>query len=246
MLIDMHVHSNVSDDSKIKVGLLIRKLNELKFQGVAITDHNSLEAIPKAKEIGKKYGIKVFSAVEISTREGHILAYGITEQPPRRIGVAETIEWVHDHGGVACCAHPFRKYEHSVGENVYHYHFDAVEINGRSFFSQNRAAELASKLMNVSLLGGSDAHYLQSVGRVATNFFEEIENEEQLIEAIRKGECEVHYNIQKSYKPELIQAIPKDELSLLEKFIEMKRTPEIPLIESKGSKVHFIDVKVPK
>ncbi|MHA1630071.1 MAG: PHP domain-containing protein [Candidatus Heimdallarchaeota archaeon] len=246
MLVDMHIHTNVSYDSKIKVGLLVRKLKELRIAGCAITDHNSLDAIAKAKEIGKKYNIKIFAGVEISTREGHILAYGLTERPPDHRAVAETIEWVHEHGGVTCCAHPFRKYEHSVGDNVYHYHFDAIEINGRSFFSQNRAAELASKLMNVSLIGGSDAHYLQKVGRVTTNFYDEIETEDQLIEAIRKGACEVQYDIQKSYKPELIQAIPKDELNILERFIEIRREPQAAIIESVGKRIRFIDANLQK
>ncbi|MHA1656278.1 MAG: PHP-associated domain-containing protein [Candidatus Heimdallarchaeota archaeon] len=100
--------------------------------------------------------------------------------------------------------------------------------------------------MNVSLIGGSDAHYLQKVGRVTTNFYDEIETEDQLIEAIRKGACEVQYDIQKSYKPELIQAIPKDELNILERFIEIRREPQAAIIESVGKRIRFIDANLQK
>ncbi|MBN1327903.1 MAG: PHP domain-containing protein [Candidatus Heimdallarchaeota archaeon] len=241
MQIDLHVHSNVSFDSKIKIGLLLRDLKNIGLDGIAITDHDSIEAIPKAKDIAKKYNVKVFSAVEITAREGHIIAYGISEQPPYRKSVEDTIDWIHDRDGIAVCAHPFRLTAPSLGEKVYLHRFDGLEINARCTMSQNRAAELAARLMNLPLLGGSDAHFIQNIGSISTFFYDELLNEDDLIQAIKHGNCEVRYRISISYKAELIPAIPEEELGLLDKFIETKKEPLLPIIEAKNIKVQFID-----
>ncbi|HUT82470.1 MAG TPA: PHP domain-containing protein [Candidatus Bathyarchaeia archaeon] len=241
MQIDLHVHSNVSFDSKIKIGLLLRDLKNIGLDGLALTDHDSLEAIPKAKEIAKKYDVKVFSAVEITTREGHIIAYGINEQPPYRKSVGDIIDWIHDRDGIAVCAHPFRLTAPSLGEKVYLQHFDALEINARCVMSQNRAAELAARLMNLPLIGGSDAHFTQNIGSISTFFYDELKDDDDLIHAIKHGNCEVRYRVPISYKAELIPAIPEEELGLLDKFIETKKEPILPIIETKGIKVQFID-----
>ncbi|MHA1221079.1 MAG: PHP domain-containing protein [Candidatus Heimdallarchaeota archaeon] len=246
MQVDLHVHTNVSFDSKIKIGLLLRKLKDIGLDGIAITDHDSIDALPKAKEIAKKYDVQVFTAVEITTKEGHVLAYGVNEQPPYRKSIIETIEWIHDRGGLAVAAHPFRRTAPSVGERVYNYKFDALEINARCLMSQNKAAELASRLMNISLIGGSDAHFINNLGFISTFFYDELTSDDDLLEAIKKGNCEVRYRIPESYKPELIPAIPDEELSLMEKFIETKKEPAIPVIEAKGTKIQFIDSQTGK
>lgn len=242
MLLDLHVHTNISFDSKIKIGNLLRKLNDIGLDGIAITDHNSYEAIPKAKEIAKKYDVQVFRAIEISTRSGHILVYGIEEQPPYKHSIEDTIDWVHDRDGIIVCAHPFSLTSPSLGEIIYHNKFDALEINANCSQSANHASELAARLMNLPLIGGSDAHYLNNVGLVTTFFYDEIMNEDELIAAIKKGNCEVRYRIPIRIHAELIPAIPEEELSLMDKFIEDKKQPVIPLIEIvNGKNVRFID-----
>jgi predicted metal-dependent phosphoesterase TrpH len=243
MLLDLHVHTNISWDGKIKIGNLLRKLKEIGLDGIAITDHNSYEAIPKAKEIAVKYDVKVFQGIEISSKDGHILAYGVEEKPPYKKSVEETIEWIHDNGGAAVCAHPFSLTSPSMGEDVYHNKFDALEINASCTQSSNHAAELAARLMNVHLVGGSDAHYLNSVGLVTTFFYDEITNEDELIAAIKKGNCEVRYRIPITIQAELIPPIPDEELSLMDKFIEDKKQPEIPIIVEvvNGKSVRFFD-----
>jgi len=242
MLLDLHVHTNISFDSKIKIGNLLRKLKDIGLDGIAITDHNSYEAIPKAKEIAEKYDVQVFRAIEISTRKGHILAYGIDEQPPYKHSVKETIEWVHDRDGIVVCAHPFSLTSPSLGEEIYHQKFDALEVNASCSQSANHASELAARLMNISLIGGSDAHYLNNVGLVTTLFYDEITNEDELIAAIKKGNCEVRYRIPIRLQAELIPAIPEEELSIMDKFIEDKKEPAIPVIEIvNGKSIRFID-----
>lgn len=243
MQIDMHVHSNISFDSKIKIGILLKKMKFLGLDGIAITDHDSIEVIAKAKELAKNYGVKVFSAVEITTRKGHVLVYGIDEKPPFKRSVEETLDWVRDHDGAAVCAHPFKRASPSLKDEVYKHKFDAIEINAKCSLSQNKAAETAAHVMNLPLIGGSDAHFIDTVGNLNTSFYDEIEDEAELVKAIRTGKCEVMYRIPVTIEGELLPPIPEDELDIFDKILEEKKEPIIPVIEAANKKARFIDVQ---
>lgn len=242
MQIDMHVHSNVSFDSKIKIGILLKKMKFLELDGIAITDHDSIAGIPKAKELAKNYGVKVFSAVEITTRKGHILVYGVEENPPFKRSVEETLDWVRDHDGAVVCAHPYKIASPSLKDEVYKHKFDAIEINAQCSVSQNKAAETVSHVMNIPLIGGSDAHFIDTVGNIITSFYDEINDEAELVKAIKSGRCEVIYRIPITIEGELLPPIPEDELDIFDKMLEKKETV-IPKIEAASKKAKFFDAQ---
>lgn len=240
MILDLHVHSNTSFDSKIKIGILLKKLKEIGLDGVAITDHDSVAAIPKAKELAQKYKVKVFTGVEISTARGHMLAYGIDEKPIYRKSIAETIDWIKDRDGAAVCAHPFRVSSPSIGDRVYEHHFDGIELNGRAKAAQNRAAELAAKLMKVTLVGGSDAHMIHKVGIISTQFHNELTNDGDLVSAIKKGQCDVKFKIPVTIKAELIPAISAKDIDILEKY-KTEKKPLVPIVKMSKDTAKFFD-----
>jgi hypothetical protein len=235
MRLDLHVHSDYSFDSKIDIKTILNKLPTLGLDGIVFTDHDSVNAYPKAKELAEKLDVKVFSGVEITTKEGHILAYGITDDPPYHRSVDETIEWIHDNNGAAVCAHPFRTTAPSLAEKVYQNRFDALEINGRCTFSQNRAAGYAANMLNVSLVGGSDAHYLSKVGRIATIFHEEIETDGDLVEAIIKGNCEVYYQTPEVITEKLMEAVPLKDITIITNS-RQKKEEIFPVLAARGTK----------
>ncbi len=242
MQLDMHVHSNISFDSKIKIGLLLKKMKFLELDGIAITDHDSIEGIQKAKDLAMNYGVKIFSAVEITTRKGHILVYGIDEQPPYKRSVEETLDWVRDHDGAVVCAHPYKIGSPSLRDEIYRHKFDAIEINAQCSLSQNKAAETAAHVMNLPIIGGSDAHYIDSVGDINTAFFDEIDDEADLVKAIKSGRYEVIYRIPITIDGELLPPIPEDELDIFDKILEEKKEPIIPTIDAANAKAKFFDL----
>ncbi len=244
MQIDMHVHSNISFDSKIKIGLLLKKMRFLGLDGITITDHDSMEGISKAKELAKNYGVKVFSAVEITTRKGHVLVYGIDEEPPFKRSVEETLDWVKDHDGAAVCAHPFKRASPSLKDEIYKHKFDAIEVNAKCSVSQNKAAETAAHVMNLPLIGGSDAHFIDTVGNINTSFYDEINDEAELVKAIKSGRCEVIYRIPVTIEGELLPPIPEDELDIFDKMLEEKKEPIIPTIKAANKKAKFFDAQI--
>jgi len=76
--IDLHTHTKFSDGYFTPQELL-EKVHEKNISTVAITDHDTVDAIPAAYSIAKDYGITVVPGIELSSQAGefdlHILGY---------------------------------------------------------------------------------------------------------------------------------------------------------------------------
>jgi hypothetical protein len=75
---DLHLHTSRSD-GQFSVEDLIKLAKSAELDIISITDHDTIDSIEEAIEIGKFYGIEVIPGLEISTEfldiEIHILAY---------------------------------------------------------------------------------------------------------------------------------------------------------------------------
>src|SRR2546425_3024276 len=107
MLLDLHNHTRYSPDSRVDPAALVGVARKTRLAGVAITDHNSVGGIEIA-EAAADPDFLVIPAIEVSTRSGHVLGYGIREVIPRDLSVSETAERIVALGGVPVAAHPFR------------------------------------------------------------------------------------------------------------------------------------------
>lgn len=186
MKADLHVHSTYSEDGKQTVPEILERCHALGIGALAITDHNVIGSWDEAAR-ENKHGIILIRGVEVTTSEGHLLAFGISGPVPKGMGVQETIDCVRKDGGIAVAAHPYRAWSGMGGKNVLKGAFDAVEtINGRSLrWSNARAARLARK-MGVGETGGSDAHSTSSMGRTFTMVPDDCVTEGDVINAIRE------------------------------------------------------------
>ncbi len=186
--LDLHVHSVHSPDSGLTLEAVVGRLSYGGLRGFALTDHNTVRGHAALAELASKYTAYLFlPGVEVSTREGHLLAYGVSEAPPVHRPLAETVEWVRAHGGEAVPAHPFR-WTHGVGRAVAERAaVPALEArNGHNSEIANlRAEELAAR-RNLGATGGSDAHALDDLGRAYTEFEPTVASRDDLLEAIRR------------------------------------------------------------
>ena len=66
---DLHLHTCCSDGS-YEPAELVRRAAELDFSVIAVTDHDSLDAIEEASTEGKRLGVRVIAGVELSTIHG--------------------------------------------------------------------------------------------------------------------------------------------------------------------------------
>lgn len=186
MRADLHIHSEYSGGSTQTIDTIIERATSEGFGAIAIVDHNTLEGSFEAVE---KADIVVLRGIEITSNEGHILAYNMTELIPRDLGVGETIDLIHDADGVAVAAHPYRFWSGLNEREIRDHHFDALEvINGRSSVSTNHKTVRLANDLRISHTGGSDAHSPASIGRAATVFPDGCQTTEEMVDAILRGE----------------------------------------------------------
>ena len=188
MKIDMHVHTVYSGDSCNSVQDILEACRRVGLNGVVVLDHNTLRGGREAVAI--KSDILIIPGIEVSSADGHILAFNVNEEIPRDLTVEETIDRIHAQGGVAVAAHPYRVWSGLGERNVLGRSFDAIECqNGRSTKRGNcMAAELAEE-MKKPMTGGSDSHEPESIGRAYTVFPEGITDVEGVMKALLEGKA---------------------------------------------------------
>jgi predicted metal-dependent phosphoesterase TrpH len=167
----------------------VDQLGPAGLQGFALTDHNSVAGHSELAALAQQYPrYRLIPGVEVSTREGHLLAYGISAVPPPYRPVQETVAWVVERGGVAVPAHPCR-WSHGIGRRLAeHLAVPALETtNGHNPEIANARAELIAARRRLGSTGGSDAHELRDVGRAFTEFPAEVESVADLLQAVGAG-----------------------------------------------------------
>lgn len=187
--VDLHVHGSDSPDSEMSLEAAVDRLGIVGVQGFALTDHNTVAGHPRLAELRAKYPAYLFiPGVEVSTREGHLLAYGVPECPPVRRPILETIRWVEAHDGVAVLAHPLR-WVHGVGRRVAETaRVSAIEtVNGHTGELGNARTELLAAHRGLAATGGSDAHLPKDVGRAFTEFPGGVRSVADALAQIRAG-----------------------------------------------------------
>src|SRR5258708_12380267 len=79
---------------------------------IAITDHDCIDGAFLARDMIARQGsqIAVIIGVEISTAEGHLLALDVERLIPAGLSMDETIQEIHEQGGLAVVAHPLSRW----------------------------------------------------------------------------------------------------------------------------------------
>jgi len=158
--LDLHIHSQYSEDAIGSPKDIIRILKKKGLQGMAITDHNTVNGGLKALKIKPKEFV-VIPGVEISTKEGHILALNVTENIQRHLCVEETVEKILDAGGIPIPPHLFRNMSGIKKEKLKKIHtkIPAIEVfNSCSLPQTNLKTAIEAKEFSLGGTGGSDAH----------------------------------------------------------------------------------------
>jgi Predicted metal-dependent phosphoesterases (PHP family) len=84
-LIDLHTHSTESDGTLTPEELMYHA-KEVGLSAIALTDHDSISGIAKARPVAEKLGLELVTGIELSTdyqkQEVHILGYYMDETHP--------------------------------------------------------------------------------------------------------------------------------------------------------------------
>jgi predicted metal-dependent phosphoesterase TrpH len=168
--IDPHVHTEYSSDSKISIGEVINISRTKGLNGVAITDHNSIEGALIIKQ-NVPDGFVIIVGEEIKTSEGEITGLFLKERVPPGFSSEETIEKIKSQGGLVCITHPFCRFRRSrlKFETLRRIIavVDIIEIfNSRNIFqADNNRAYTFAKDNKKLIMVGSDAHIPYEYGK---------------------------------------------------------------------------------
>jgi len=159
-----------------------------KLDGIAITDHGTMTAVPIA--LKKAQDLIIIPGIEVETADGHILVLGLKESVPKGLNSIEVAEYARNEGCVIIIAHP-NVLLHHFNENVIkRIRPDAIEThNAKTVFSGwmiQKNIQLANRL-GLPQTGGSDSHMHQTVGDMYTVINANTRRVEDVLAAIKNG-----------------------------------------------------------
>lgn len=181
---DLHIHSSVGDGLASVPAILEYVEHATDLDLIAITDHDEIRGAFEARDLAAhgRYRFEVIVGTEITTRQGHLLAYDVPRRFPMFQSLRDSIAAVHDAGGFAVIPHPLSWLTLSVGAIALRRAArsadprerpDAIELFNPSVagrVAHRRATALNRGALGLAETGGSDAHHLEKVGSARTIF----------------------------------------------------------------------------
>lgn len=108
---ELHTHTFHSDGRQ-SLAELARGAKSLGFDCIALTDHNTMAGLVHKEQVERETGLLIISGMEWTTFFGHMVTIGIKDDLDwRKVGPGDIhagLARVHEHGGLAGMAHPFR------------------------------------------------------------------------------------------------------------------------------------------
>ena len=129
--IDLHVHTPKSicySDQSVTLEQIVDAALAIGLEAIAVTDHNTVEAVNDIRREAGKKELFVFPGIELSTKGGHVIALFELDTPVERLqdfldyvgidrkrwgdattmtnsGIEEVFQKIEERGGVAITAH---------------------------------------------------------------------------------------------------------------------------------------------
>jgi hypothetical protein len=203
MLIDLHSHTwPRSHDSVLNPDDLIARAKQAGLDAIAFSEHDTVWDHREIEELRAKHSFLVLAGVEISTDDGHILAFGIDKYVFGMHRARELASYVEKAEGVMVAAHPYRRqmpwfsrseeeYEAALqkarSNPAYEFVKALEELNGRGSDKENEFSRRLCELMDLPGTGGTDSHAISDIGKSATCFERDIRDERELIAELKAG-----------------------------------------------------------
>ena len=187
MLFDLHTHTILSPCSQLSLQQILSRAREKDLDGVCITDHDTMAVRHAISEGICDNGLCIIFGMEYATPDGDFLLFGPFEEIAPGLQAQPLLHHVANVGGVAVAAHPFRAQRPTDEEVIKAKLCTIVEgINGRNSVYENQRVQEWEQYQ-VKQVGGSDAHTLDELGKVATKFTIPIRSRADLIHALQQG-----------------------------------------------------------
>jgi len=182
-LADLHLHTIYSYDGTASLAAVLSRAKQLGLDVIAITDHDVIAGALKAMEIAPNYGVEVIPGIEITTADGDLLAFFITEKVDPGLSLVETVLRVRALGGVCVAPHPMaggmgmkslsgRTILKALRDPAVAETLIGIETyNGTAIDRiSNHYANILASQINIAKTGSSDAHIIDTIGFGLTEF----------------------------------------------------------------------------
>ncbi len=170
---DFHMHTYFSYDCLVSPRALVERCNDVGFNCIAVTDHNSIEGALAVKEIAP---FNVIIGAEIKSTAGEITGLFLQEIVPPGLSPIETIKRIKEQGGLVSIPHPFTgggrsALNKSTTLDVLPY-VDLIEgFNARTMnVLDNRSAKAFAYEHQLPITAVSDAHTTRELGQTYNEF----------------------------------------------------------------------------
>jgi len=187
--VDLHSHSRFSKDSLSTLDEIIRAVPRSGLDALALTDHDELAGALQLKELAPFF---VIPGEEIKTQHGEVIGLFLKEWIPPKLSPRETVERIHEQGGIAYVPHPFDRVRGSrMDEDQLEDIVEMVDVlevfNARNALPRFNSRALEYARSKGKLMGaGSDAH---SVHEYGTAYVEvpRFDDAPSFLEALKQG-----------------------------------------------------------
>ncbi len=204
MLIDLHTHSYPhSDDSFMSVDELIEGSKSLGLDAICLTDHDAFWTTEQIDDLSNSHNFLIIPGCEINTEAGHVLVFGLSKYEFGMHKPEFLQACVDKAGGAMIAAHPYRRrfieepaekpgvreemLERAGGDEFFQMCQGLEALNGRGLSIQNQFSLDLGGMLSVSMTAGSDAHKVEQIGTVATEFERPVSCLADLIKELRAG-----------------------------------------------------------
>jgi predicted metal-dependent phosphoesterase TrpH len=175
--LDLHTHSFFSGDGVSSPEDLIAAARAKGLHGIAITDHNTCDAVSYLLERGLMRldglpvdGFLVLPGVEVTTADGHLLCIGGTLPYLKGKPAREVCEMIHERGGLAIPPHPYDLFRAGIRLSILEtLPIDAIEVSMPQPPSPIQSLRNKyAQIRDLPMTAASDAHHAAAVGTAYT------------------------------------------------------------------------------
>lgn len=160
------MHSHYSHDGRSSIPQIVERARTCGLDRLALTDHNTAEGALEFVRIAPELAI---AGEEAKTLEGEVIGLFITERIPPFLRPEQTLDLVHEMGGLTYIPHPLDRNRSHFSEHRLVQLADRIDIietyNPWCDAAANQAATRLAAELGKAAVTGSDAHSVEELGR---------------------------------------------------------------------------------